>query len=181
MSASLRLAMPLGLEEDSIACLGCVEPSQGCANCRSSAPMEVGRGDSGEGRKPGRGCPYCPGCCCCGGGPPYAGLECPFAKPPVHTGDQLSQGSPFKKSRKSHGMLNAFSTMCFRGPTTVATHRGKILHLEASSWQIQAGQILEVAARVAQASQASAQAALAAERSQLLAEAVLSSLQHDDT
>ena len=86
-----------------------------------------------------------------------------------------------KESGKSHGMLNPTSTMCFRGLTTVAAHRGMTLHLEASSWQIQAGQILEVAARVAQASQASAQAALVAERSQLLAVAVLSSLQHDDT
>ena len=47
-----------------------------------------------------------------------------------------------------------------------------ILHLEASSWQVQAGQLLEVGARVAQAFQASVQAALSAEGSELLAVAV---------
>ena len=79
----------------------------------------------------------------------------------------------FEKSRKARGMLNAIPLMCFRGLTTIAAHRGMSLHLEASSWRIQAGQILGVVARVAQASQASAQAALAAEGSQLLAVAVL--------
>ena len=54
--------------------------------------MEVGCGDGGEGRKPSRDCPYCPGCCCCGGGPPYAGLECPFAKPALQMEHQLGQG-----------------------------------------------------------------------------------------
>ena len=58
--------------------------------------------------------------------------------------------------------------ICLRGLTTTAANSGTIVHLEASSWQVQAGQILKLVAREAQV-QASDQAALSAERSQLLA------------
>ena len=102
--------------------------------------MDVGRGDSGEGRKPGRGCPYCPGCCCCCGGrttvcrPGMPICQASFA----HGTPGLVNALNPKESEKSHGMLNATSTMCFTGLKLYAALRGMTLHLEASSWQIQA-------------------------------------------
>ena len=56
---------------------------------------------------------------------------------------------------------------------TVAGHSSTTMHLEASSWRVQAGWIPVLVAWVAQAFQVSAQAALSAEGSELSVASVL--------